>query len=38
MQNGSIIPIFHIFDIKLAQSFYLDYLGFSNRLAAHIWG
>lgn len=28
MQNGSIIPIFRIFDIKLAQSFYLDYLGF----------
>lgn len=28
MQNGSIIPIFRIFDIELARSFYLDYLGF----------
>jgi len=28
MQSGSITPIFRIFDIELAQTFYLDYLGF----------
>lgn len=28
MQSGSITPIFRIFDIALAQSFYIDYLGF----------
>ena len=28
MQSGSITPIFRIFDVALAQSFYMDYLGF----------
>ncbi|MCG9514055.1 glyoxalase superfamily protein [Acinetobacter pittii] len=28
MQSGSITPILRIFDIELAQSFYLDFLGF----------
>jgi hypothetical protein len=28
MQSGSITPIFRIFDVALAQSFYIDYLGF----------
>lgn len=28
MQSGSITPIFRIFDVELAQSFYLDFLGF----------
>lgn len=28
MQSGSITPILRIFDVELAQSFYLDFLGF----------
>ncbi|MBJ9957103.1 glyoxalase superfamily protein [Acinetobacter courvalinii] len=28
MQSGSITPILRIFDVELAQSFYLEYLGF----------
>ncbi|ENW80660.1 hypothetical protein F909_01946 [Acinetobacter sp. ANC 3929] len=28
MQSGSIIPILRIFKVELAESFYLDYLGF----------
>ncbi|UUM27128.1 glyoxalase/bleomycin resistance/extradiol dioxygenase family protein [Acinetobacter colistiniresistens] len=30
MQSGSITPIFRIFDLPLARSFYLDYLGFQQ--------
>lgn len=28
MQSGSITPILRIFDVELAQSFYLEFLGF----------
>ncbi|ENW95689.1 glyoxalase superfamily protein [Acinetobacter sp. NIPH 298] len=29
MQTGSITPILRIFNIEVAQSFYMDYLGFN---------